>query len=108
MTRKIIPHLVSILTVSPKKGERQHFTKKVKEEILKRQNGKCSECQRLVSRWELDFDHKNGDRTNNHISNCQALHTRCHRKKHAVGNNSPNKSLLKRCLNLTYSFVKLL
>jgi 5-methylcytosine-specific restriction endonuclease McrA len=96
MTKKFVPHLVSILTTSPKKGERQHFTKRVKEEVLKRQKGKCSKCQRSISRWELDFDHKNGDRSNNDLSNCQALHTRCHRKKHAADNNSHSKSLLKR------------
>lgn len=58
MTRKIVPHLVSILTASSKKGGRQNFTKKVKEEVLKSQKRRCSECLKPVSRWELEFDHK--------------------------------------------------
>jgi 5-methylcytosine-specific restriction endonuclease McrA len=34
-----------------------------------------------MERLDREFDHKNGDCSNNKMSNCQALHTRCHRKK---------------------------
>jgi hypothetical protein len=89
---KLIPQLISILTPNPKKKERRDFTHKVREEVIRRQKGKCTDCGMRINRWERDFDHKNGDKSNNHISNCRALHTKCHRKRHAeMRNRKPNK-----------------
>lgn len=36
-------------------------------------------CKRNTGVW--DYDHKNGDRSNNKKSNCQALCPNCHAKK---------------------------
>ncbi len=81
MGRKI-PALLSIL-VHLNKGGRNGFTIRSKKEVICRQKGKCALCGGKMNRWERDFDHKNGDSSNNKMSNCRATHTRCHRKKHA-------------------------
>ena len=59
--------------------KRKNFPKLTKETVLKKQRNRCKKC------WgKMDpphFDHKDGDRSNNHISNCQALCPNCHAKK---------------------------
>ena len=62
-----------------KTKERHYFSSEVKRQILKDQNYKCAICKRNTGVW--DYDHKNGDRSNNKISNCQALCPNCHAKK---------------------------
>ena len=59
-----------------KRRERQHFSDSVKESILRKQNHKCAQCKRILN--VVDWDHKNGDRSNNNESNCQALCPNCH------------------------------
>jgi HNH endonuclease len=59
--------------------ERRYFSAEVKRQILKNQNYKCAICKRSNEVW--DYDHKNEDRSNNKISNCQALCPNCHAKK---------------------------
>jgi len=59
-----------------KHRERQHFSDSVKESILRKQNHKCAHCKRILN--VVDWDHKNGDRSNNNESNCQALCPNCH------------------------------
>ena len=39
--------------------------------------------ERKLVAYDVDFDHKNGDRSNNKLSNCQVLCVPCHRRKHA-------------------------
>lgn len=78
-----IKQFISILIPDLKK-ERRHFSRKVKEETLVKQKRKCSICGKHIAKWDIDFDHKNGDCSNNKSSNCQALHASCHRKKHAI------------------------
>lgn len=59
--------------------ERRMFATEVKREIRKKQGYKCAIC-----RWNsgvLDYDHKDGNRNNNKLSNCQALCPNCHAKK---------------------------
>jgi hypothetical protein len=51
------------------KRKRQHFSDSVKESILRKQN-KCAQCKRILN--VVDRDHKDGDRSNNNKSNCQA------------------------------------
>ena len=63
---------------SPKK-ERRYFSSDVKGQILKNQNYKCAICKRHAG--ICDYDHKNGDRSNNKLSNCQALCPYCQAKK---------------------------
>ena len=58
---------------------RKYFTAEVKRKILKRQCHKCAKCN-----WNagvFDFDHKDGNRSHNKISNCQALCPNCHARK---------------------------
>jgi len=59
-----------------KHRERQHFSDSVKESVLRKQNHKCAHCKRILN--VVDWDHKNGDRSNNSESNCQALCPNCH------------------------------
>src|SRR5438093_6048891 len=80
---KFIPDLISILTPTQKKKERHDFSAKIKGEVVHKQKGRCGICGRHVNSWERDFHHKDGNKSNNNSSNCQAVHTKCHRKKHA-------------------------
>jgi predicted HNH restriction endonuclease len=59
--------------------ERRYFSAEVKRQVLQNQNCKCEICKRNTGVW--DYDHKNGDRSNNKLSNCQALCPNCHAKK---------------------------
>jgi len=59
--------------------ERRYFSTEVKRQVLKDQNYKCVICKRNIGVW--DYDHENGDRSNNKKSNCQALCPNCHAKK---------------------------
>ena len=59
--------------------ERQYFSESVKEHILDKQHHKCADCNRLLN--VVDYDHKDGDRSNNKESNCVALCPNCHAVK---------------------------
>ena len=59
----------------PRKG----FSDAIKEQVLRRQNHRCAECDRVLD--VVDFDHIDANKTNNDISNCQALCPNCHAKK---------------------------
>lgn len=67
-----------------KKKIRLYFTISTKNQALRRQKQRCSICGKGLTKFNIDFDHKNGDRANNRLSNCRALCTPCHRKKHAL------------------------
>ncbi len=58
---------------------RKHFSESDKENVLRKQNHRCIECNRVLD--VVDFDHIDADKTNNDISNCQALCPNCHAKK---------------------------
>jgi len=62
-----------------KSGKRKQFLKLTKEEVLKMQKNRCRLCGKKSDIW--DFDHIDGDKANNDISNCQALCPNCHAKK---------------------------
>jgi len=66
-------------TKNRKKGKRKRFTMKTRSLVLFRQRNKCAECFSYLK--YADFHHLDRDRTNNHISNCQALCPSCHAKK---------------------------
>lgn len=68
-----------IWKVTHQKKERRYFSLEVKRQVLKNQDYKCAICKRNTGIW--DYDHKNGDRSNNKLSNCQALCPNCHAKK---------------------------
>ena len=59
--------------------ERKGFPKHVKESILRKQGNKCAHCRKVLN--VVDWDHKNGDRSNNKENNCQALCPNCHAVK---------------------------
>lgn len=63
----------------PEDVERKDFSTAVKEEVLKNQKHRCNSCNRLLN--VVDYDHVDGDRSNNDISNCQALCPNCHAEK---------------------------
>jgi hypothetical protein len=65
------------------KEKRRSFSVIVRREVIQKQKGKCAACKRKLIVYGLDLDHKNGDRTNNKLSNCQVLCVPCHRRKHA-------------------------
>jgi len=58
---------------------RRGFSESIKEQVLRQQNHRCAECNRVLD--VVDFDHIDADKTNNDISNCQALCPNCHAKK---------------------------
>ena len=74
--------IVGVITWRLKHGrgiynkERHVFPNSVKEKVLEKQRHKCANCNRLLN--VVNYDHKNGDRSNNKESNCQALCPNCH------------------------------
>ena len=86
--QKIIAVLLWIIAViilvsrSTKKEKRRHFTQAVKRHVIRKQKGKCITCKRKLEAYGSDLHHKNGDRSNNKLSNCEVLCTPCHRRKH--------------------------
>jgi len=61
------------------KKPRKDFTKPIKKRILVVQNNKCNYCKKVLD--VANFDHIDGDRSNNSFFNCQALCPNCHAKK---------------------------
>jgi hypothetical protein len=51
--------------------ERRYFPEYVKKETLLDQNYRCAICKRSAGVW--NFDHVDGNRSNNDANNCQAL-----------------------------------
>jgi 5-methylcytosine-specific restriction endonuclease McrA len=71
-----------------KPRERKDFSSATISETWTRQGGKCNndECQKKIGTVNgrtisYDYDHMDGDPSNNHPSNCQALCLNCHRQK---------------------------
>jgi hypothetical protein len=62
-----IPLAIRKLKKRGKHRERQHFSDSVKESVLRKQYHKCAHCKRILN--VVDWDHKNGDRSNNSESN---------------------------------------
>jgi len=62
-----------------RKKVRKDFSKKDKLAILISQNFCCRICGCYLDVCE--FDHIDGNRSNNHWSNCQVLCPTCHRRK---------------------------
>ncbi len=80
-----IVHIISVvlnaLEVKPskKKRKRKDFTKKTRSLKLKLQNHRCENC-RCYNEY-LEFHHKNGNRADNRLENCEALCPNCHANK---------------------------
>jgi len=62
-----------------KPGQRKAFSKITKEKTLEIQNYRCKLCGNKSDVW--DFDHIDGNRAINSVSNCQALCPNCHARK---------------------------
>jgi len=58
---------------------RRDFSKTTQEIILSEQKYRCNDCGKKSKNW--DFDHIDGDSSNNSLNNCQALCPNCHAKK---------------------------
>ncbi|MEK6946344.1 MAG: tetratricopeptide repeat protein [Nanoarchaeota archaeon] len=67
--------------ITPKKEfiERKGWTESEKEQVRISQDGKCAICQKPPPRWE--YDHIDGNRSNDILSNCQGLCPNCHSVK---------------------------
>ncbi len=63
----------------PKPIPRRVFTKSTKNFTLMKQGFVCNNCKKPSKLW--DFHHKNGDRSDNSLNNCEALCPNCHAKK---------------------------
>jgi len=63
-----------------RKANRRQFSKLTKKKTLIRQNFCCNSCGNLLE--EVEFHHKNGDRSNIRRENCEALCPNCHAKGH--------------------------
>ena len=59
-----------------KTNKRKSFSEKTKKATLKKQNYCCKACGKKSKVW--DFDHIDGDSSNNSLENCQALCLNCH------------------------------
>ena len=73
--------IAGIAKASSKESEpetvvRKGWTELEKEQVRIRQDGKCAKCQRPPPRWE--YHHKDEDRSNNSLENCQGLCPNCH------------------------------
>ena len=75
----IIIIVAAIWKLTHRTKKRRYFPADVKREVLKDQNYKCVICKRRPGVW--DYDHIDGNRSNNDIFNCQALCPNCHAKK---------------------------
>ena len=71
--------IVALWKLTHRRKRRQYFSSEVKRQILRDQNYKCAICKRSAGLW--DYDHIDGDRSNNDSSNCQALCPNCHARK---------------------------
>jgi len=81
----IMVGLMAFLTINEYKSKSRSRTKNrprrgwneiEKEKVRNRQDGKCNKCGKIPPRWH--YDHKDGDRSNNSMSNCQGLCPNCH------------------------------
>ena len=58
---------------------RKGFPKSVRKKVLALQIYRCNHCNRVLD--VVNFDHIDGNRSNNSIFNCQALCPNCHARK---------------------------
>jgi len=63
----------------PKSAKRKQFSKNTKLLVLISQGNRCKSCGQNLD--EINFDHIDGNSSNNYITNCQALCPNCHAKK---------------------------
>ncbi len=71
--------LRKLLEELKKQKPRRRFSKFTKQAVLANQNQICRKCFTFLD--VVEFDHINGDRSNNSYENCQALCPTCHARK---------------------------
>ena len=76
---------------------RRNFSNPTKAIVLSEQKNRCNDCGKKAKNW--DFDHIDGDNSNNSLNNCQALCPNCHAKK--------TRSIKKRKLKLSQIMKKI-
>ncbi len=82
---KIILDTASALILDSEKNQqgklkkRKDFSKLIQKKTLEYQQNRCKHCGNKSEIW--NFDHVDGNRSNNSASNCQALCPNCHAKK---------------------------
>jgi len=65
--------------VNPPSKKRKDFTESTKKATVLQQWYICNDCRQSTQFWE--FHHKDGVRSNNSPSNCEALCPNCHAEK---------------------------
>ena len=98
---KIVPQSKRRYSVKPKPktlddifSPRRYFDAQTKEFVLQAQGHKCNICKcQLLGQGITEFDHIDGDRSNNNRLNCQALCANCHRRKTNEENRFRNKGI---------------
>jgi len=63
----------------PKSAKRKEFSKRTKLLVLISQRNSCKSCGQSLTK--VDFDHIDGNSSNNDFVNCQALCPNCHAEK---------------------------
>ena len=58
---------------------RNPFSEKIKEITVIQQKHRCAKCKDLLN--VIQYDHKNGNRSDNSKNNCNALCPNCHARK---------------------------
>jgi len=76
---KAIKLVESQKKTKPKSAKRKQFTKQTKLLVLISQRNNCKSCGQSLT--VVNFDHIDGNGSNNDFSNCQALCPNCHAKK---------------------------
>lgn len=71
--------LLMVEKANKTKADRKAFPKLTKQKTLIKQNFCCKDCGEFSK--VLEFHHKNGNRADNRLSNCEALCPNCHTKK---------------------------
>jgi uncharacterized integral membrane protein len=75
----IVVGIIGIVLSASKYRKRKNFSKSHKKNVFYViQKGKCAKCKRAMKSGTENYHHKDGNRCNNKISNCQALHPHCH------------------------------
>lgn len=63
----------------PRNLIRKYFSEEIQEATLRKQNHRCASCDKILK--IVEFDHIDGNRSDNSVSNCQALCPNCHAYK---------------------------
>lgn len=84
---KIFVDTASALILDSEKNQlgklkkRKPFSKLTQRKTLEYQQNRCKFCGKKLKAPACDFDHIDGNRADNSISNCQALCPNCHARK---------------------------